>query len=112
MFVTVKSNYARDRVVVVGNGDLVLNFDRNGIAVIPAHKAYLLDAEMIARPGRYTILQQTNAVAVVEVPAAEVVAETSSDVVTEEVEAEEEVPETKKTVIVKPKGKKISKEND
>lgn len=118
MFVTVKSNYARDRVVVVGNGDLVLNFDRNGIAKMPAGKRYLLEPEMTARPGRYTILEDVVLVAPVVAPEA-VEVEVSSDASdTEDAPAdavdvvveEEKSEETKK--VNKPKGKKISKEND
>jgi hypothetical protein len=52
----VKSNYARNRVVVL-RGQCVLSFDENGEATMPAHLRHLLELEMKHRPGRYTIVQ-------------------------------------------------------
>jgi hypothetical protein len=52
----VKSNYARNRVVVL-RGQCVLSFDENGEATMPAHQKHLLELEMKHRPGRYTIAQ-------------------------------------------------------
>lgn len=55
--VDVKSNFARDRVEVFGNGDLILRFDQNGIAKMPTHKMYLLEQVQRARPGRFTVVR-------------------------------------------------------
>lgn len=54
--VRVKSNFARDRVVMLGNGQLVLRFDAQGFATMPEHQLHLLNAEMRSRPGRYQVL--------------------------------------------------------
>jgi len=51
----VRSNFARDRVIVLGNGELVLHFDGSGLATFPEHLLPLLQAEMRSRPGRYRL---------------------------------------------------------
>jgi hypothetical protein len=59
--ISVKSNFARNKTIVLDNGALVLQFDKKGIAEFPKHKLSILENEMKCKPGRYTIL--TNIVA-------------------------------------------------
>jgi hypothetical protein len=54
-YVRVKSNFARDRVITLGQGQLVLHFDSNGYAQMPRHHLPLLEAEQRVRPGRYNV---------------------------------------------------------
>lgn len=54
----VKSNFARSKALVLGaRGELVLHFDRDGIATFPEHLLPLLKAEMRAKPGRFQIIE-------------------------------------------------------
>lgn len=53
---TIKSNFARDRVIVLGSGTLVLAFNQEGLATMPKHLLPVLQKEMRVRPGRYTVV--------------------------------------------------------
>lgn len=54
----VKSNYARNKTLVLGpNNNLVLHFDRHGVAAFAAHLLPVLQAEMQMRPGRFRVLK-------------------------------------------------------
>ena len=66
--VKVSSNYARDRVVMIAGGKLILHFDSHGEAEMPEHQLDLMKAEMRVRPGRYKLHLEE------EAPAAPVVA--------------------------------------
>lgn len=94
----VKSNYARDRVVVLDNGKLVLHFDHRGVAEMPAHKLEVLQREMVARPGRYKVLEEEAAPAAVEVDEETIVTmraqvESALAALTEDDEDDEDEPE-------------------
>ncbi len=52
--VDVKCNYAKDRIEVFG--DLIMQFDQNGIYKMPVHQMPLLAVIQRARPGRFTIV--------------------------------------------------------
>lgn len=54
--IKVKSNHARSKALVIGGGQVVLQFDNQGIATMPAHFLPVLQAEMRARPGRLQIV--------------------------------------------------------
>lgn len=106
---TVKSNYARDRAVVINNGELVLVFDSEGIAKMPAHKREALQIEMTYRPGRYQIFEETVEKPVVEATPEPVIEETKTESVVET--KSEEKQEEKATEVTKKITKtKVSKE--
>lgn len=46
-----RSNYAKDRTVSVG--DCYLRFNKDGIATVPTHYKDTIDKEMVVKPGRY-----------------------------------------------------------
>jgi len=55
----VKSNYARDKTIVLGaNNELILRFDRHGYAVFPAHFLPVLETVMYYKPGRYRVVKE------------------------------------------------------
>lgn len=56
----VRSNYARNRVVLISGAELILHFDSHGLAEMPEHKVDLLKAEMLVRPGRYSIVESVD----------------------------------------------------
>lgn len=55
--VDVKCNYAKDRNVVLAGGQLILTFDKNGVAKMPIHQMALLEQVQRARPGRFTVVR-------------------------------------------------------
>lgn len=64
-----RSNYAKDRTVSVG--DCYLRFNKDGIATVPTHYKDTIDKEMVVKPGRYFWLVEEE----VQVPVEEVVVE-------------------------------------
>jgi hypothetical protein len=53
---TIKSNFARNRTVLLGGGTASLHFNAEGIATTPAHNRELVKVLQRARPGRFTIV--------------------------------------------------------
>ena len=98
---TVRSNYARGRAVVINNGELILTFDNEGIAKLPSHLRHVLDVEMTHRPGRYQVLEET-----VDAP---VIEATPEPVVEEKVEEVEIKPVLEDTTEVAEDTRKIRK---
>lgn len=88
---TIKSNYARDRVVTFG--DLVLRFNGQGIAKVPSHQRSVIQAEMRVRPGRYTIVEAAPVTAPTPAPAPAPVVEAAPEPAPVEEEVEEKVEE-------------------
>ena len=56
LMLKLKSNFARDRTVSVG--DCYLRFNGDGEANVPPHFKETLDREMTVRPGRYQWVQE------------------------------------------------------
>jgi len=51
-------NYARDQAVMLGGGKLILTFNGDGYATMPAILLPLLEAEMRVKPGRYRLVEE------------------------------------------------------
>jgi len=91
----IKSNFARNRVVSLNNGELVLDFDAKGLAECPDHLLHVLEVEMRFKPNRYEIVSRQEPVASpVEVELAQAVEELAETQEEPEAQAEpEELPE-------------------
>lgn len=113
---TVKCNYARDRAIVINNGELILVFDRDGFARIPASSLSVLEIEMKHRPGRYQILGETVETPVIEATPEPVIEEDakgedeSGEQTEESTEESTEVVEDKPAEAPKKNKSKVSKE--
>jgi hypothetical protein len=55
--VDVKCNYAKDRVLVLAGGALIMKFDPYGICKMPVHQMELLQQVQRAKPGRFTVVK-------------------------------------------------------
>ena len=53
---TIKSNFARNRTILLGGGPTALHFNAEGIATTPAHNRELVESLQRTRPGRFTIV--------------------------------------------------------
>lgn len=62
--VDVKCNYAKSSNMVLCGRQLILQFDKHGIAKMPVHQMALLQQVQRARPGRFTIIPPTPPVSV------------------------------------------------
>lgn len=91
----VKSNFARDRVVLLTSG-YALKFDGSGIAHLPTSQLSALNVEMKARPGRFCVIPEEGKQE--PVPVVDEVSSSGSEPaeqsVAEETEVIKEKPET------------------
>ena len=104
----VKSNYARNRVVVIG-GNVVMTFNEDGECQIDAKHRPALEIHMRLRPNRFKIVEAVAPPVVEAEPVVEEVKE--PEVVEEEAKEPEEVvaKEDKPAVEEAPKPKKAAK---
>ena len=86
----IKSNFARNRVISLNNGELVLDFDSKGLADCPDHLLHVLAVEMRFKPNRYTIVSREEpVVSPVEVELEQAIEELASEEAAEAEEPEE-----------------------
>lgn len=89
--VQVKSNFARNRTLILGSrSELVLRFDRHGVASCPTHLLPILQEEMRRRPGRFRVLSEERA-PVEQTPLAEQVSEMLEKLDAEIADSEEDI---------------------
>jgi hypothetical protein len=102
----VKSNYARNRVVML-DGRHPLVFNDKGVAKLPSHLCELFEREMAAKPGRYTYVAvsppQTTAPTVAPAAVEPVVLDVAAPVVAPVVEEPEHAMEPETEIEQPPK---------